>query len=45
MKLIQYFFRYLAQSDESRARKRDESYLAESADIHEFEYRLRELRR
>jgi Protein of unknown function (DUF3563) len=45
MKLIRYFFSYLAQSDEYHARKREEIYLAEATDIQEFEYRLRELKR
>ncbi len=44
MKLICYFFSYLTQSDEYHARKQEEIYLAESADIHEFEYRMRELK-
>jgi Protein of unknown function (DUF3563) len=45
MKLIRYFFSYLMQSDEYHARKKEEVYLAESTDIHEFEYRMRELKR
>ena len=45
MKFIRNFFSYLAQSDEYHERKRQESYLSESADIHELEYRMRELGR
>lgn len=45
MKWIRNFFSFLAQSDEYHERNREEAYLAESADIHEFEYRMRELKR
>ena len=45
MKFILNFFNYLAQSDEYHERKRQESYLSESADIHDLEYRMRELER
>ncbi len=45
MKFIRNFFNYLSQSDEYHERKRQEIYLSESADIHELEYRMRELKR
>jgi Protein of unknown function (DUF3563) len=45
MKWIRYFFSYLTQSDEYHEHKREETYLAGSADIHELEYRMRELKR
>ncbi len=45
MKFILNFFNYLAKSDACRERGHQEDYLAKSADIHELEYRMRELER
>ena len=45
MSFILNFFNNLAKSDECRERQREEAYLAKSADIHELEYRMRELER
>lgn len=45
MKFILNWFNYLARSGESRARERDEAYLAQSVDISDLEYRMRELAR
>jgi hypothetical protein len=45
MKFIRNFFSYLAQSDEYHERKRQEVYLAESADIPDLESRMRKLER
>jgi Protein of unknown function (DUF3563) len=45
MKFILNFFNYLAQSDEYHERKRQEAYLAQSSDISDLEYRMRELER
>lgn len=45
MKFIMKFFRDLAKSDECREQERQEAYLAKSVDIHDLEYRMRELER
>ena len=45
MKFLRNFFSYLAQSDEYHERKSQEAYLAKSVDIHDLEYRMRELDR
>jgi len=45
MGFILKFFNYLAKSDEYREQQRQEAYLAKSTDIHDLEYRLRELER
>ena len=45
MKFIMKFFNNLAKSDERREQERQEAYLAKSVDIHDLEYRMRELER
>ncbi len=45
MKFIMNFFNDLAKSDERRELEREEAYLSKSADIHDLEYRMRELER
>ena len=45
MKAIVDLFRGFAQSSERRERERQDVYLAESVDIYELEYRVRELDR
>lgn len=45
MKVILNFYNYLAKSEACREREHLEAYLAKSADIHELEYRMRELER
>jgi Protein of unknown function (DUF3563) len=45
MKFILNFFNYLAKSGEQQLRERQEAYLAQSADISDLEYRMRELAR
>ena len=45
MKFVLDFFNYLAKRDACRERGHLEAYLAKSADIHELEYRMRELER
>lgn len=45
MNFIRDFFNSLAKSDECREQEREEAYLAKSADIHDLEYRMRELKR
>jgi hypothetical protein len=45
MKGIFDVLRYLAESPERREREREDAYLAESTDIYDLEYRMRELDR
>ena len=45
MSFILNFFNNLAKSDECREQERQEAYLAKSVDIHDLEYRMRELER
>lgn len=45
MKFIMKFFSDLAKSDACREQERQEAYLAKSVDIHDLEYRMRELER
>ena len=45
MKFIIKFFNDLAKSDECREQERQGAYLAKSVDIHDLEYRMRELER
>jgi Protein of unknown function (DUF3563) len=45
MKFLRNFFSYLAQSDEYHEMKAQEAYLANAVDIHDLEYRMRELDR
>jgi Protein of unknown function (DUF3563) len=43
MKAIFDLLRRLAESPERREREREDAYLAESTDIYDLEYRMREL--
>lgn len=45
MKSIFSFFKRLTESSKRREREREEAYLAESTDIYDLEYRIRELDR
>jgi hypothetical protein len=45
MKAIFDLFRRMAESDERRERERRDAYLAESSDIYDLEYRMRQLDR
>ncbi len=45
MNFIRNFFNYLARNGEQQAREQDEAYLAQSADISDLEYRMRQLAR
>ena len=43
MKFILRFFHRLERAAERRERERQEAYLAESTDVYDLEYRMREL--
>jgi hypothetical protein len=45
MKAILDFFRRLAESPERRERERQDAYLAESIDLYDLEFRMRQLDR
>jgi len=45
MNFISHFISWIFDADQSNSQQRDEAYIAESADLYELEFRMRQLDR